>query len=342
MRTAPLAAALLLVTSPLLAAGPNGYTMHSVPLPGASATGIYMDFIAYDPHNAVVWVPAGNSGAVDVIDVKTGDVKQIAGFATAEIGSGNRKRVVGPSSVTIAKDVAYIGDRADSSICAINSHTLTKGTCHKLDSMPDGLAYVRKTNEVWVTTPRDKTIRILDATTLDQKARLSFAGNPEGFAVDSRRERFYTNLEDKDLTLAIDIKSRKTVATWKPGCGEEGPHGLRVDESSGYLFVACSAKVEVLDAAHKGVVLSSVDTGDGVDDIDYSPATHLLYAGAPKAAQLTIARVGAHGKLSVVERVPTRAGARNGVVTKEGAVYLAHSAFGGSSDIVVITPAQLR
>ena len=340
MRIAHLAAVLILATTSLPAADSTSYTMHMVALPGASPTGIYMDYIAYDSHTGVVWVPAGNTGSVDAIDVKTGDVKQIGDFPTAEMGSGNRKRIVGPSSVTVAEDVAYIGDRADSSVCAINTRTFARGVCHKLDSMPDGLAWVQTTNEVWITTPRDKTIRILDATTLDEKAKLTFAGNPEGFAVDAKRGRFYTNLEDKDLTLAIDLQSHKTIATWKPECGEDGPHGLRVDENAGYLFVACSAKAEVMDAAHHGAVLSSVDTGDGVDDIDYAAATHLLYVGAPKAGQLTVAKVGAHGKLTVIAKVPTHEGARNGVVTKDGTVYLAHSALGSLSDIIVVTPAK--
>ena len=51
--------------------------------------------------------------------------------------------------------------------------------------MPDGLAYVAERSEVWVTTPRDKSIRILDAKTLAEKAKLTFDGNPEGFAVDA-------------------------------------------------------------------------------------------------------------------------------------------------------------
>src|SRR5205814_1394359 len=157
------------------------------------------------------------------------------------------KRVVGPSSVTIGEGSVYVGNRGDLSVCAFDPRTLAKGRCHRLDSMPDGIAYVSSTREVWATTPRDKSIRILDAATLDEKQKLTYEGNPEGFAVDSRLGRFYTNLEDKDRTLAIDLKSRKTLATWSPSCGEEGPHGLRVDAKSGHLFVACSARVEVLD-----------------------------------------------------------------------------------------------
>jgi len=64
--------------------------------------------------------------------------------------------------------------------------------------------------------PGEQGIRILDATTLAQKMKLTFPGNPEGYAVDAKRGRFYTNLEDKDRTVAIDLKTHETVATWNP------------------------------------------------------------------------------------------------------------------------------
>lgn len=333
-----LSGAAALAAGRLRAAEPASYQVHMLPLPGATAAGVTMDYIAFDPATHSVWAPGGNTGLVVVIDSTNESMKQIAGFPTAEMGSGDRKRVVGPSSVTIGDGIVYVGNRGDSTVCAFDGKSLTKGACHTLDSMPDGLAYVASQKEVWVTTPRDKSIRILDGKTLDEKAKLTFEGNPEGFAVDGKRHRFYTNLEDKDSTLAIDLATRKTVATWKPACGEDGPHGLRVDGGAGQLFVACSARVEVLDAAHGGEVLSSVDTGDGVDDIDYAPATHLLYVGAAKAGQLTVARVDSHGKLKVEARVSTHVGARNPAVTDKGVVYLAHSSLGGLIDLVVVTP----
>ena len=91
------------------------------------------------------------------------------------------------------------------------------------------------------------------------------------------------------------------------------------------MFVACSTLAEVLDVGHDGAVLSMVDTGDGVDDIDYAPATHMLYVGAAKAAKLTIAHADQSGHLTIVAQVPTQEGARNAVVTKDGTVYLAHA-----------------
>ena len=335
LRTSSTILAALALPALLWAAGPS---IHSLALPGATPAGIGMDYIGFDAATDSVWVPAGNTGAVDVISVKNDAIRQITGFPTKEVTFRDRKRTLGPSSVTIGDGMVYVGNRGDSSVCAFHPKTLARARCATLDSMPDGLAYVGATKEVWVTTPRDKSIRILDAETLHEKAKLTFEGNPEGFAVDAKRHRFYTNLEDKDVTLAIDLKTHKTDATWKPSCGEEGPHGLRVDAERGHLFVACSARVEVLNAGGDGAVLSSIETGDGVDDIDYSAKTHQLYVGAARAGKLTIARDDAAGKLSLVASIPTPAGARNPAVASNGTVYLAHGGGVASSDIVVVKP----
>lgn len=308
-------------------------TVRMLTLPGGTPAGISMDYIAFDAATNSVWVP-GNNGTVYVIDAASGKIREVKGFPTKEVTMRDRKRLLGPSSVTFGDGKVYIGNRADSSVCTVDPKTLERGRCEVLTSMPDGLAYVGPTKEVWVTTPRDKTIRILDAGTLKEKATLTFEGNPEGFAVDAKRHRFYTNLEDKDRTLALDLTTHKTLATWNPACGEDGPHGLRIDEKSGHLFVACSAKLEVLNAGGDGAILSSIDTGNGVDDFDLSAG--MLYAGAARDAKLTIARVDAAGHLSLVATVPTAAGARNPAVAKNGDVYLAHGGGVTSSDIVVV------
>jgi len=82
-------------------------------------------------------------------------------------------------------------------------------------------------------------------------------------------------------------------------------------------------------------VLSSIDTGNGVDDFDYVPATHTAYVGAARDAKLTIALDDAKGHLTLVASVPTAAGARNPAVAKNGAVYLAHGGGTASNDLVV-------
>jgi DNA-binding beta-propeller fold protein YncE len=315
-----------------------GYAVHILTLPDHGQGNITMDYIAYDSKTGYLWVPAINIGSVYVVDTSNESVREITGFATRELEVQGRKRIQGPSGVSIGHGVVYIGDRADSSICAIDERTLSRKNCGHIDATPDGVVYVGLTKEVWVTAPGDNSVRILDSQTLSQKEKLTFEGRPEGYAVDSKRGRLYMNYEDKDLTTAIDLNTHKTVARWQSSCGEDGPHGLSLDQDAGYLFVACSTRAEVLDVGHNGEQLSSINTGDGVDDLNYSPATHMLYVGAAKDARLTVAKADKSGKLSQIAAVPTHQGARNGIVAKDGTVYLAHSQLGKLDGLVVVSP----
>src|SRR5580704_18091561 len=176
MRYAPISLLLsTLAAGTVLAQGGN-YSVRTLPLPDNNAGDVSMDYIAYDPGTNSVWVPGGNTGAVDVVDAATGKVRQILGFATRTVESPRGKRVFGPTAVSIGEGVVYIGNRGDSTICEFNSTSLARGACGHLDSTPDGVAYVAQTREVWVTTPGDKSIRVLDGKTLDQKTKLTFDG----------------------------------------------------------------------------------------------------------------------------------------------------------------------
>jgi outer membrane protein assembly factor BamB len=92
-----------------------------LPIPGATAARVTMDYIAFDAATHFLWAPAGNTGSVVVVDTTTGTVKPISGFPTAEMGSGDRKRVVGPSSVTVGDGIVFVGNRADSTVCAFDA-----------------------------------------------------------------------------------------------------------------------------------------------------------------------------------------------------------------------------
>jgi DNA-binding beta-propeller fold protein YncE len=318
----------------------KGAEVRAIALPGASPTGVGMDLIAYDRSRHRVWVPAGNTGSVDVVDTADGHVTRLEGFATAEIERNGKKRTVGPSSATVGDDYVYVGNRGDSSVCAIEAKSLHKDSCLRLDSPPDALVYVRGTKEVWATTPRRDAIVIIDArkgSPLAVKAEVRLDGSPEGYAIDDGRGVFYTNLEDKDRTLALDVRSRKVTGNWQSSCGEGGPKGLAVDRSMDFVLLACPDRVKVLDVGHGGKELSTIETGAGVDDIAYLEARHELYVGAAKAAKLTIAILDAKGGLAVEASVPTAPGARNAVVTDEGVAYLTDSPEG---KLLVVSPSH--
>jgi hypothetical protein len=207
----------------------------SIGLPGGPPVG--MDYLAYDPATDRIWVPAGNTGNVDVIDLPTGKVTPLGGFPTIPSQHAGRPNM-GPSSATVGEDVVWVGNRGDNKLCAFDSRTLKKRACVQLSSMPDGLAYVASTHELWVTTPHNHTITIVDVKGSRPGApvEIKLDGSPEGYAVDGGRNIFYTNLEDKDRTAALDLHDHHVLQTWPSGCGEDGPKGLAVEPEHGCPF----------------------------------------------------------------------------------------------------------
>jgi len=304
-------------------------TVKSLPLPGATGP-VSLDYLACDRAKGKVWIPAGGTGSVDVLDKATGALKRIEGFATVEKEAHGAKRMMGPSSATIGAGFVYVGNRANSAVCAVDAEKLVLGACLELPSSPDGLQYVAATREVWVTTPRDLSLTILDASSpakLSIKTKVALDGEPEGYGIDEKRGLFFTNLEDKNKTLAVDVKTRKVVSTWDAGCGAEGPRGLALDPVRGWLFVACTDGLNQLDLAHDGARLARLDTGAGVDNIDYLEAKQLVFVAAGKAEKLTVAHAEA-GKLTVVATAPIGSGARTVVVDSAGAGYVVDPAKG--------------
>lgn len=324
-------------TPPAPAQGSVQLKATPIPLPGATGA-VSLDYLAVDRAAGKVWVPAGDTASVDVVDVATGKVTRIEGFPTVEREGRNGKRLVGASSVTLAEGVAYIGNRGNSEVCAVDTARLAKGACVALPFPPDGLQYVAATKEVWATTPKDKSIHVIDVATpgkLAVKERIAFEGEPEGYAIDQARGVFYTNLEDANKTLVLDARTRKVTATWEPRCGADGPRGLALDVAKGFLFVACTDRVQVLDAGHGGAQLGTLPAGEGIDNIDYLDERAQLYIAAGKSGTLTLARVDAKGAPAVVATVPTAPGARVVVAAANGTAYVAD---GKQGRVIALAP----
>lgn len=314
----------------------QNFTLKPLPLPGAKGL-VTLDYFAYDPSTHRLWVPAANTGSVDVIDTTTDQIRRVEGFAVAQVVFKGKPRDMGPSSVALGEGVVYVGSRADSKICAIDSRTLKLGDCIAfappsagLAAAPDGLIYIGATHELWATSgappvgvpAADRSIKILSAVQpahLTPAGKIPLSGSAEGYAIDNIHGRFYTNLEETGQTLALDVRKRAIISTWR-SCDD--PSGVAVDGKRGFVFVACSDHVVVLDTAHDGRQAGSIATGAGVDNIDYAETTGLLYVAAAEAAQLTVARVDDSGKPSLVAQIPTVKGTRSVVAGANGSAYL--------------------
>ena len=167
-------------------AGPSELTARSFPLPGATGP-VTVDYLVCDRRRSRVWVPVGDTGSVDVFDVAAGTFTVVGGFSTLERDAHGKKRRMGPSAATVGDGFVYVGNRATSEVCAVDDRTLTVTNCLELQTPTDGVAYVASTREVWVTTPRDHSLTVLDASkpdALKPRSVIRIDGGPEGYAVD--------------------------------------------------------------------------------------------------------------------------------------------------------------
>jgi hypothetical protein len=310
-------------STPTASAAPS-LTATPLPLPDAKPPAS-LDYLASDLARGRIYVPEGTTGSLDVLDVSTRTFTRVSGFKTAEREWHNTKRTVGPSAAAVGDGVVYVGNRATKEICPVDAASLKPGKCLALPVGTDGVAYVASAKEVWVTTPDDHSLTVLDASKpgdLKPKTVVKLPGDTEGYAVDEGRGLFFTNLEDVGTTQVVDVKTHALRATWDAGCGKENARGLAIDAARGFLFVACVDHVSVLDVGHGGAQLGRLDTGAGVDNVDYLDAKRLLYVAAGKDARLTIAREDDQGNLRVVATGATSERARNAVADAQGNAYV--------------------
>ena len=315
------------------------YELKPINLPGATGA-VALDYFAYDRATGKVWVPASNTGSVDVIDEKTDAISQVTGFSTGEIERRGRKITVGPTAASVGDGVIYIGNRGNGTLCVIDAKTFARGECVPVSVdravTPDGVVYVAATRELWLTLrPRTgdnapaKALEVFDASDphhLKPKTKIPLEGLAEGYAVDNQRRLFYTNIEETGATVAIDVRTHNIVAKWNVGGNDL--QGLALDSARRFLFVACGDHVVSVDAAHDGKIIDTLPTGAGLDNIDYSPDAKSLYAAASLAATLTIAEVGDDGKFHLKATVPTVKGVRGVVAGKGETAYLIDPAEG--------------
>jgi DNA-binding beta-propeller fold protein YncE len=313
----------------------SDYDLKPISFPGANGV-IVLDHLAYDRARGRLWVPASNTGNVNVINEDSDAVSPISGFNTGEVELEGHKVRLGPTAVSIGDGVVYIGNRGDSTLSIIDSQTLERGESLQMTpaspetgAAPHGVVYVAMTRELWVTTGPGKSIEVFDASEprhLKWKLRIPLDGSTEGFAVDNERGQFYTNIDDMEKKVAIDLRSHKIVSKWDVGSSDL--QGLALDAKRGFLFVACQDHVVSLDIRHGGKVIDSVATGAGLDDIDFSADQKILYAAAAVTATLTIAEVSDDGKFHVKALVPTARDARGVIAAKGKTAYLIDPAEG--------------
>jgi DNA-binding beta-propeller fold protein YncE len=281
--------------------------------------GIGFDDIVYAPALHQVIVPAAQTGRVYLIDPATRSHESCAVWqgrtTSADAGDG----------------YVFATDRSHSAVNVIDPKLHKVVASAPLEMEPDIVRYVPATHEVWVTEedPQKGQVEILafsaGSNVLLSRAavvKVAGGGGPESLAVDPVRSRVYTNREDRKVTVAIDIPSRRIVAEWKSGT-EGSSSGLALEETKSWLFVGSAAGgIAVLDVAHNGHILGTLKVGKSADLIGYNPTLRHVYMPDPKLGTLAIIGVSQGGEPQLLGTVETAKGSHAAAADDRGQVWV--------------------
>ncbi|MGA7966141.1 MAG: hypothetical protein WCB49_09675 [Gammaproteobacteria bacterium] len=320
-------------------AAPESTHPVEIPLPGGGH-GLDLDDMGYVPALHRIVVPAGQTGALVLIDSDTNALELIPGIAPTTAAKAHG-RDEGTSSAAYGEGFLFASDHTDKAIAIVNPAHRTVLSRAPLKSGSDYVRYLASAHEVWVTEPRAAQIQVFHFSThpkpvLTPEAVIPVPGGPESLVFDAAHHRAYTNLW-KEKTVAMNTVTHTVVAHWSNGCKDA--RGLALDHAHHHLFVACKeGAVSVLSLPANGKLLVHVKADAGIDIISYSPRLHQLYIPGSRSATLTIFHVAASGALKPLATYPTAKYAHCVADDNYGHIFVCNPHGGGVLEITEHAP----
>jgi DNA-binding beta-propeller fold protein YncE len=191
---------------------------------------------------------------------------------------------------------------------------------------PDAILYDPATKRVFTFNGRSHDSTAIDAASGKIVGKIPLDGKPE-FGVSTGAGEIFVNIEDKSELSVFDPQALKVKSTWPLGPCQE-PSGLAMDIKNRRLFSGCDNKMMAVVNADTGKVITTLPIGEGVDANRFDPETHLAFASCGEGV-LTVVKEESPDKYSVLENVPTQAGARTMELdSKDHQIYLVTAEFG--------------
>lgn len=198
----------------------------------------------------------------------------------------------------------------------------------KAGTKPDAILYDPISHYVFAFNGDSQNATVIDPAKASVIATIPLDGAPE-FGVTDMHGRVFVNLEDKNEVVEIDVQKLAVLARW-PLQGCEGPSGLAIDVKHKRLFSVCANQVmTVLDAA-SGKRVATVAIGKHPDAAAFDPETGLVFSSNGEGT-LTVVHQDSADKYSVIQTLPTAAGARTMALDlKSHKIYLVTAKFGAT------------
>lgn len=224
---------------------------------------------------------------------------------------GDIANTAGVHGIAIAPELGrgFTSNGRDSTVTIFDLKSLAEiGRVHVTGANPDAILYDPVTRRVFTFNGRSGDATAIDAASGKVLGTIPLGGKPEFSAYDGKGSVF-VNIEDKSELVRLDASALRETGRWPLAPCEE-PSGLAIDRSTRRLFSVCGNRTMVVVNGDDGKILATLPIGAGVDGVAFDDGRKLAFASAGRDSTITVVREESPDNFTVLETVPTMAGAR--------------------------------
>jgi DNA-binding beta-propeller fold protein YncE len=238
--------------------------VREIPLPGPANR---FDYQSVDPGTGRIYLNHMNAGRMVVFDADSGRV-------VTEIL--DLSRATGVWAVPSHHQV-YVSAAGTHEVAIIDDRTL-KVTARVGDiRFPDGIAYARDVDKIFVSDESGGTDAVIDPNTLKKRSTIDLGGEAGNTHYDSVSHCVLVTVQTRNQIVAIDPASEKIVQRYDL-TGSDHPHGFELDQDGRLAFISCegNALLLVVDLRTMKVV-QTLKVADGPDVLAWDAVWRRLY-----------------------------------------------------------------
>jgi hypothetical protein len=260
-----------------------------------------IDHMALDRSSGLLVVAALGNHSLEIVDPRLGRVVRSV------------PKLDEPQGVAARDGHAVVADGGAHRAIQVNLGT---GTLEKSIPLPDDPDNIREDPAaglfyIGAGSGRQGSLEIFDSGTLTAMGQIALPGHPESFQLEHQGGRVFINVPDVRAVIVADRTSRRAIARWKLPVAANFPMALDEPHKRLFVITRSPATVQVVDTSTGAITQSLNVVGDG-DDVFYDAASSKLYVIGGEGFVDVLQDVG--GTLRRAERIPTRAGARTGLL----------------------------
>jgi DNA-binding beta-propeller fold protein YncE len=275
-----------------MAASPTLEKVQTIELKGPAGP---FDHLMLDHKRSRLLVANQSNNTLDVVDLKSGKmIKQVP----------DQKEIHG-IDYSPELDRVFVGN-GEGKCNALDGENYTLLKSHAVADA-DNVHCDTRTNRVYVAS--EKELAVIDGKSLEQVGRIKLPSSPEGFQIDSARQRLFVNTLPPNQVTVVNTANNEAINHYALP-GRKGLETLVLDEKNKRIFVGLRGDpmVIVLDR-DSGREIAQVTIPDGIDDMSFDPNHKYIYCACAAGWIAVVQQLNAD-HYELVAKVPTAKGAK--------------------------------